>query len=155
MIVSAVGRHKDSKGTAIATFPLFHVFTCFHHPQCAEAVLKNGSEIHFLPIQLQSRHKSVSNTFATSLRRSVFFIQVASSNPHIYKPPCHITIYKPPCHITISTQFFSLFVLSLSHKAAVATSSLCQTCYFDSVDVIQDAGALKEDCSSLTLACFS
>jgi hypothetical protein len=45
-----------------------------------------------------------------------------------------------------------LFALSLSHKAAVATSSLCQTCYFDSVDVIQDAGALKEDCSSLTLA---
>ena len=27
-----------------------------------------------------------------------------------------------------------------------------RTCYFDSVDVIKDAGALKEDCTSLTLA---
>jgi len=128
---------------AITTFPLFHVFTCSYYPKWIEVALKNSSEIHFLPTQLQCRHQEVSNTFATSLRRSVFFMQVASNNPHIYKPPCYITI---------STQFFSLFALSLSHKAAVATSFLCQTCYFDSVDVIQDAGALKEDCSSLTLA---
>jgi len=52
IMVSAVRRHKDGKRTAITTFPLFHVFTCFYYPQRVEVVLKNNSEIHFLPIQL-------------------------------------------------------------------------------------------------------